>query len=159
MTALGRLVEACFKHGRTRADLLEILNGWADVIREVAGAPNGLEALSLVMRYILIVSDHVEQPALQEFLVRVVGPDAKEIIMTAGERLIQQGEERGVEKGIQQGIQQAERTMLLRLLRQRFGSQVDAEVERRLAAATAEQRHRWADRVLTATTLAELLAD
>jgi predicted transposase/invertase (TIGR01784 family) len=155
MTALGRLVEACFKHARTRPDLIEILSGWADVLREVVSTPDGLEALALVMRYILVVNDHVEPQALQAFLERVAGPDAKDTIMTAGERLIQQGEERG----IQQGIQQGERAVLLRLLRQRFGHQVDTDVEQRLATASAQQIAIWVERVLSAATLAELLAD
>ena len=75
--------------------------------------------------------------------------------MTAGERLIQQGEERG----IQQGIQQGERALLLRQLRKRFGHHVDVDAEQRLATASAEQIAIWAERVLSAATLAELLAD
>jgi len=75
--------------------------------------------------------------------------------MTAGERLIQQGEARG----IQQGIQQGERGLLLRQLRKRFGTQVDAVVELRLEAASGEQIATWADRVLSAATLDQLLAD
>ncbi len=101
------------------------------------------------------VNDHVEPEALQAFLERVAGPDTKDTIMTAGERLIQQGEERGIQKGIQQG----ERAVLLRLLRQRFGSHVDADVEQRLATASAQQITTWIERALSAATLAELLAD
>jgi hypothetical protein len=151
MTALGRLVAACFKHARTRADLLDVLSGWADVVREVVHAPHGLQALALVMRYILLVNDHVEPEALQAFLERVAGPEAKDTVMTAGERLIQQGEERGLQKG--------ERALLLRLLRKRFGNQVDDATERRVEAASSEQIAIWAERVLSAATLAELLVD
>jgi len=158
MSALGRLVAACFKHARTRADLLEILSGWAEVVREVVRAPNGLESLVLVMRYILLVNDHVEPATQQAFLERVA-PEAKDTIMTAGERLIQQGEARGIQKGIRQGIQQGERALLLRLLRQRFGSQVDDDTEERLVIASPEQITTWAERVLSAPTLAELLAE
>ena len=119
----------------------------------MVGVPNGLEALALVMRYILLVNDHVELGALQTFLEHVAGPDAKDTIMTAGERLIQQGEERGIQKGVQQG----ERALLLRLLRQRFGNQVDMETEQRVATATTEQIATWAERILSAATLTELL--
>jgi Putative transposase, YhgA-like len=143
MTALGRLVTVCFKHARTHTDLLEILSRCADIVRDVASAPHGIEALAQVMRYILLVNDHVEPEALQAFLDRVAGPDAKDTIMTAGERLIQQGE----------------RSLLLRLLQQRFGSQVNSATEQRLATATAEQIGTWADRVLSAASLTELLAD
>jgi len=49
--------------------------------------------------------------------------------------------------------------VLLRLLRRRFGAEVDGEIERRIATARAEQVEVWTDRVLSAGTLAELLAD
>ena len=79
--------------------------------------------------------------------------------MTAGERLIQQGEQLGIQKGIQEGIQQGERMILLRLLRKRFGDAVDVDVERRVQGATSEQIGTWAERVLSAATLTELLAN
>ena len=60
---------------------------------------------------------------------------------------------------IQEGLQQGERKLLLRLLRRRFGTQVDGEAELRVAAAPAEQLEVWAERVFSAATLAELLAD
>ncbi|HSK01895.1 MAG TPA: DUF4351 domain-containing protein, partial [Kofleriaceae bacterium] len=49
--------------------------------------------------------------------------------------------------------------LLLRLLRRRFGDAVDAKVEQRVAQASTEQIETWAGRVLSAATLAELLAD
>jgi hypothetical protein len=60
---------------------------------------------------------------------------------------------------IQEGLEQGERKVLLRQLRRRFGAEVDGEIERRVAAAPAEQVEVWIDRVLSAGTLAELLAD
>jgi hypothetical protein len=56
-------------------------------------------------------------------------------------------------------MEQGERKVLLRLLRRRFGATVDGEIERRVAAAPTEQIEIWAERVLSAATLAELLAD
>jgi hypothetical protein len=49
--------------------------------------------------------------------------------------------------------------VLLRQLRRRFGPEVDSEIERRVATAPAEHVEIWAERVLSAATLAELLAD
>lgn len=103
------------------------------------------------MRYILLVNDHVEPEALKALLEREIGPEAKETIVTAGQRLIEQG--------IQQGVQQGERMLLLRLLRQRFGNAVDTATERRLATASPAQLDTWGERVLSAATLTELLAD
>lgn len=60
---------------------------------------------------------------------------------------------------LQEGLEQGERKVLLRQLRRRFGVEVDGEIERCIAAAPAEQIEVWAERVLSAATLAELLAD
>jgi hypothetical protein len=154
-TALARLVAMCFKHAPTRADFLQILGRWIDIVREVARAPNGLEALALVMRYILEVNEHVRPEALQALFERDLGPEAKDAIMTAGQQLIEQGRQQGIEQGRQQGRQQ----LLLLLLRQRFGDAVDRLVEQRVAAASIEQVEIWSKRVLSAATLAELFAD
>lgn len=66
---------------------------------------------------------------------------------------------RGEARGEARGVQQGTRALLLRLLRLRFGDEVDARVEQRIAAASAEQLDTWAARVLAAASLAELLAD
>jgi hypothetical protein len=70
--------------------------------------------------------------------------------VTAGQLLIEQGRQED-----RQRFQQ----VLLRLLRQRFGSEVDDRVERRVAMASIEQIETWTGRVLSAATLAELLSD
>jgi hypothetical protein len=67
--------------------------------------------------------------------------------MTAGQRLREEGEQRGIQK------------LLLRQLRQRFGSQVGAEIERQVATASAEQLDLWGTRILSAATLPEVLAE
>ena len=58
-----------------------------------------------------------------------------------------------------EGRQEGFREMLLRLLRLRFGSEVDADVEQRVATASVGQIEAWTVRLLSAPTLAELLAD
>jgi flagellar biosynthesis/type III secretory pathway protein FliH len=77
------------------------------------------------MQYILEVNDYVETEELQGLLKRDLGPEAKDAIMTAGQRLIEQGRQQGIEQGRQQGVQ----GVLLRLLRQRFGDAVNVQVE------------------------------
>ena len=154
-TALAKLVAMSFKYARTRSDFLQILGRWMDVVREVIRAPHGLEALAQVMRYILEVNEQVRPEALQALLEREIGPETKDTIVTAGQQLIEQGRQQGIQQGIQQGFQQ----LLLRQLRQRFGAEVDPHVEQRIATASVEQIETWSGRVLTAATLAELLAD
>ena len=153
-TALAKLVAMCFKYARTHADFLQILGRWMDVVREVILAPNGLEALAQVMRYILEVNEHVRPEALQKLLERDLGPEAKDAIMTAGQQLIEQG----IAQGIEQGRRRFQES-LLRLLRQRFGGAVTPQVEQRIATASLDQIEAWLARVVPSATLAELFAD
>jgi predicted transposase YdaD len=152
-TALGKLVGMCFKYARARSDFIEIFGRWTSVVRDVLGAPHGLDALALVLGYVVEVSEYVEMNDLQTVLERDLGPETKDAIMTAGQRLIEQGRQ----QGIHQGIQQATQGVLLRLLRQRFGDAAHGEVEQRIAAASIEQLQTWTDRVLSAATLADVL--
>jgi predicted transposase/invertase (TIGR01784 family) len=150
LSALAKLVAICFKHARTRRDFAKILARWMDVAREVARAPNGLKALAQVLCYILEVNEHVEREALEALLEREIGPEAKEATVTIGQQLREEGRQEALHR-----LQ----AVLLRLLRQRFGNEVDVHVERRVAAASLDQLETWTERVLSAATLAELLAD
>lgn len=131
--------------------IINILARWIDVVREVASAPNGLDALAQVIRYILQVNKNVGAEELKDFLVHEVGPEAGETVVTTGQQLIEQGRQQGIEQGRQQ--------MLMSLLRQRFEAGVDVHVEQRIATASLDQLEAWSLRVLSATTLADVFAD
>lgn len=85
--------------------------------------------------------------------------NTQDIVETWRREAIQEGVKQGLEQGVKQGLEQGERKLLLRQLRRRFGAAVDGATERRVAAASTEQVEVWAERVLSAATLAELLAD
>jgi predicted transposase/invertase (TIGR01784 family) len=157
-TALTKLTLMALKHARMNVNMLEVLERWKDIAREVAMAPNGREALEQVMRYILEVNEHLTLEALQAFLEREIGPEAKDTVMTTGQQLIQQGIQQGLQQGIQQGRQRFQE-LLLHLLRQRFGNEVDAHVEQRIATASIEEIETWSGRILSAATLAKVFAD
>jgi hypothetical protein len=65
---------------------------------------------------VLEVKEHVSPEELQDLLKRDFGPEAKDLITTAGQRLIDQGRQQGIEQG-RQRFQES----LLRLLRQVMG--------------------------------------
>jgi hypothetical protein len=166
-TARGKLAMLLLKHGRTDANIVQLLWRWMDVVREIILAPHGMEALAQLMRYLCEVSDHVELDELQDLLEREIGPEAKEAIMTLGQRLIEQGRQQGIEQGIEQGrqqgieqgIEQGRQQILLVLLRQRFGDAITPQVEQRVATASGTLLEAWTGRVLSAATLAELLGE
>jgi hypothetical protein len=53
--------------------IISILARWIDVVREVTSAPNGLDALAQVIRYVLQVNKNVGAEELKDLLVREVG--------------------------------------------------------------------------------------
>jgi hypothetical protein len=139
----------------TRDTLLMRLLGAGSVLKRAIAelqalpveAPERRLALPILLRLRLTVpSDPAQQTSDdQEFLM-----NTQDIVETWRREAIQEAVEQGVER---------ERKLLLRLLRRRFGADVDGEIERRVAAAPVEQVEIWAERVLSAATLAELLAD
>lgn len=74
--------------------------------------------------------------------------------MTAAQRLREEGRLEGREEGLQPS-----RSLLLRVVQQRFADQLDPHAEQRLRTATFEQVEAWSLRDFTASSLAELLAD
>ncbi len=74
------------------------------------------------------------------------------------ERGLKQGLSRGLKRGLRQGRQEGESTMLLRLLRRRFGS-LDGHVRQRVREAPADQLLEWGDRILSAERLADVFGD
>ena len=72
------------------------------------------------------------------------------------ERGIVQGIERGIEQGIKKGRNEGE-THLLRLqLQQKFGA-LSPYMEERLQTAVQPELDRWATRILSATTIDEVM--
>lgn len=64
----------------------------------------------------------------------------------------------GLSMGLEKGLEKGEATMLLRLLSRRFGP-LDESIRQRIENASSAELEAWADRVLTAQTLDEVLAD
>jgi predicted transposase/invertase (TIGR01784 family) len=161
-TALAKLAAMCLKHARPRANFIQIFQRWLDVVHEVTKAPNGLEALAQVLRYILEVNEHVGPEALLALLEPEIRPEAKEAIMTYGQQLREQGIQQGIQQGIEQARQQhrqRSQDLLRRMLQQRFGDVADPRLERRIEGATIEELEEWSVRVLSAASPTEVFAD
>ena len=85
--------------------------------------------------------------------------DLKELKMTLAERFetwAEEFEQRGIEKGIEQGIIKGETLLLQRLLVKRFGPLPD-DVVHQISQASVAQIDAWADRVLDAQSLGDVL--
>ncbi len=162
MVAKAKLALLLLRHTRRAENILELLRRWASNIPEAFG-----EELSLVfVWYILYVHPKIDVDGLRAF-ARNSAPKWEASIMTAAERLIQEGKQQGRQEGLRTGRQQGRqegrqegllsgrRSLLLRLIESRFGA-LPADFMVRVDEADAAQLDQWADRILNADSLAAL---
>ncbi len=112
----------------------------AGLLRELWAAPDGPRAIAILLRYLCVVSEADRSEvtrAVQQSL-----PQAQELVMTIAEQLRQEGRVQTLRK--QFGL--------------RFGELNEATLKR-LESADEESLDRYAERILTASSLDELFAD
>jgi predicted transposase/invertase (TIGR01784 family) len=149
MTAGGRVAILSLKHGRDQVAMR------IRVLAPDGRSPSARDVLASVLRYILETS-RAEPATLRALLARQVGREAAEEIMTTAEMLRREGRDQGRREGRQEGEVLGKRGTLLLLLRQRFG-RVPAAVVVRIDKAGAAELDDWSGRVLTASSLDEVL--
>ncbi|MBX3190911.1 MAG: Rpn family recombination-promoting nuclease/putative transposase [Labilithrix sp.] len=157
-SALVKLVLLVLKHGRDSVDIDARLARWTDLVVDVATAPHGVEAVTAIMRYLLEVSAHVTRERVTSVLRLGLKSTkkAEQVMATIGQQLIDQGFQQGIEMGAARGAIRGRRDLVLHLLRQRFGEVPAKTVARVDAANDAAVLDRWAERILRASTLAEV---
>ncbi|HYO52314.1 Rpn family recombination-promoting nuclease/putative transposase [Archangium sp.] len=148
---LVRLALLALRYGRTK-ELAERLPGWAALLEQLQAAPGGLEELSAVFHYLLMVGDEEAQAATVGMLKSVVGAQrAEEWMPTWSEKHFEQGRQQGKAEG------RAE--YLLRILAAR-GVPVDDQSRQRIMSCTdMATLDLWFERALKATRLSEVLGD
>jgi predicted transposase YdaD len=146
-TALGTLVALCLKYGSTEPDLKQRLPEWLDLFARVIRAPGGVGALDVIARYILEVND-ITFEDLRDVLDSALEPEAVAAIMTGAEKLRAEGRVEGRVQG------RAE--LVLKQLALRFGV-LSESIEARVRGASVEQLDGFAERVLTAQSLDQVL--
>ncbi len=156
MSALGRLALWCLRHGREPEALVDDLSRWLDLVREVRRAPNGSTAMRSIWQYMLLVSERGKKEEMVERLLLAVGEGTgeKEAIVSIADQFIEEGRNEGRNEGRRLGF----REVVLRQLRSRFGV-LPPEAVQRVEGADVAHLATWADRVLTAATLDEVLRD
>jgi hypothetical protein len=141
------------KHGRDQVAIR------VRVLGPDGRAPAAKDVLASVLRYILETS-RAEPATLRGLLARQVGREAAEEIMTTAEMLRREGERRGEARGKLEGkIEgklEGKREALLLLLRQRFADLPAAAVSR-INKASATDLDTWFNRVLSASSIEDVL--
>ena len=93
-----RVALLSMKHIRS-PDLIDALRTMLDDMAWVLneGSPGDLHALEMVVSYVIMASEHVDEQQVLD-VMEPLGERAKEVAMTAGERLILRGREEGERK-------------------------------------------------------------
>lgn len=158
-TALGILGMLALRHARDDEGLAPCLLEWAKLVTAVFSAENGREALGKVVRYALLANQRTTIQDLESVLVPMLGEAAREVVMTEGERLIQQGELRGLEKGKAEGEAKGRAASVLAFLSAR-GMKVSEDQRKRIESCSdIPTLDRWIVRAATAPTIDEVLSD
>lgn len=153
-TPLARFALLCLKHARHTRDLASVLRQHDGLTRAVLSTPEGRGDIAAALDYIGFVRPHAWAGDL-EALGGLLGEEAEDMARTIAQALIEKGIEQGIEQGIETGQLRGRRDLVARLLAFKFPD-LDDDARARVEAADAAQLDRWAERVLTASTLADV---
>ena len=137
------------RDARDASTLQRNLEFWRESFREALRAPNGMQMVAQLLRYIYLVSPNLHFQQFRE-KIRDQLHETEETAMTIAEELIQQGRMEGRMEGRAEA--------LMRMLVQRYGS-VPERYRERFAAATDEQFDRYCRRMFEVSTLEALFDD
>lgn len=122
---------------------------WADVARQLLTAPTGQEAVAALSSYILKTT-RLSRQRLRQVFAQHIGDASMKRFESTYERITRESKAEGKAEGRVE--------TLLRQIARRFGTATPA-TEARVRAASSAELDRWTDRILDASSLAELLAE
>jgi hypothetical protein len=160
---LGLLALVLLRWSRNGTELLERFTVWTDVWRAVCEAPDQQQALFMALRYVALATEPATMQDLIRKLEPILGESAREVIMTFGEQLIEEGRQKGLAEGRAEGEAagrvQAQADALLRLLALRklpVSDELRARIE---TCSDLSTLVRWFDRAATAQSASEAISE
>ncbi|MFN9757458.1 MAG: DUF4351 domain-containing protein, partial [Planctomycetota bacterium] len=133
------------------------LDGWHDVQEQAArlgDAGGGRDLFDALVDYVYATSGLPLPVVQRQLTLRFRDPAMKSKFVSTAQQLRNEGRAEGKAEGRAEG----KVATLLRLITRRFGAPAAAVVSR-LQAATTDDLDRWTDRILDATSLADLFAE
>ncbi len=157
---LGTLTLLLLKHVRAEPNLRHRLaNEWMGLMSGVWTGPNGRDELAMVVRYVLLANKQMATQDLESVLAPVLGEEVREVIMSTGQQLIEQGKQIGRAEGRAEGALDAARRAVLSVFAAR-GLSVSEQVQARIVACTSlTTLELWLSRAITAKSAAETISE
>ena len=157
LTTLAELALRLLRDLR-RKPTMEVLDDVKRLFVTLEASETPAHLVSAVLHYVLHNTDEIEQPRLVPW-VSDIGPKTRnEAMRSIAQKLIDEGREEGREAGREEGRAEASRVLVLKQLQLKFGS-IGPRERAIVEVADLETLERYAERVLTATSLEEVLAD
>lgn len=160
LTTFALLTLQLLRDARTPARVQSCLPEWIESIRLLQRTPNGRTDVEQVYRYILQVARELSVAEFRATVRRQL-PETEDIAMTIAEQLraegLAEGEAKGEAKGRAEGEAKARIHALKKLMTLKFGP-LSAEHATRIEATTEQQLDLYIERILTATTAADVFA-
>lgn len=146
LTPSARITLLLLKIATGNPHLADDLQPWTDDLRAILATGEGFDDFKALVTYI----ENVGEAPIDELdeLFTQLGPEAEKAYMTTADTLRAEGEARGEARALAR--------VLVRQLTLKFGSLSSATLNA-IQAASADQLETWTARILTATTLDEVL--
>lgn len=142
------------RDGRHFDQLLQNMPEWLGPFQRLARGPErNVAALEQLLRYVALVTGELRFAVFRAMIVSQI-PETEEVTMTVAEELRAEGEAKGLAKGRKQGRAET----LEKLMALKFGA-LSTEHAALIDTATEQQLEVYIERILTATSAAEVLAD
>ncbi|MQY21517.1 Rpn family recombination-promoting nuclease/putative transposase [Nocardia macrotermitis] len=150
-----RLTLTLLRAAPGNTNLGTIMMEMLDDLETLNDGPDPLGDMIVTLTYLVTVGNTPESELARVF--EKLGPHGKEAIVTTADRIEARGEARGIAKGEALGEAKGRTKVLLELMTTKFGTLPTTTVER-VKSAGSTQINTWVTRILTASTLDELLA-
>lgn len=150
LSHLGTLTALCLQRLSLTLDPIADLRRLFDLFAAVTASPRGLDALTAILQYVFEVAE--PEPTHIRQLLAPLGPTAEVSILSTADKLREQGRREGEARGETRGRAAA----LLKQLQLKFGN-LDAAASERVHAASIDELDRWAERILSATSVDDTL--
>lgn len=155
---LSGLAAFALKHRKMNnfKQFLEALMPWIHEV-EIQGR-HGTFLGRTVLKYVIAGTRQGDKNLLIQEAERHLSLELQGEIMTIAQQWKEEGIQQGMKQGIQQGMQQGEATILMRLIRRRFGD-IPQSLAQRIIQADAETLLQWGDKVLEAADIEEIFTE
>jgi predicted transposase YdaD len=150
------LAIAAFRDTRRPAHIAPLLHAWAKALRALARARDGRRALEQLFRYIALVAKDLDRGEFEQEVAQLLSSKEVSIVTTMFEKAMQEGRDKGLREGRDKGLREGQARVLVRQLELKFGT-LSTAARHRVERATLPTLSRWAERILTAKSVRQVL--